>query len=291
MFRVFLEAYFSAEFITFRKFVRFQALKPTAKITHKGEIEIERFDETFDRTNEFNNSAREETENEAKEETVKMETASEKSALPKKETSISAAEKETINRMISKSAKVKTDSVDVLADPTPADASIGGGESPKTPDYVYNPESPDEGPLSDMEALPESPPMLSPGAPSLDQSEEASSADTKSENSSTMSKVWSGKLVFTEASTFRANAYVISGNLSSSALKSAVPKQMAVAGKIDYKTVGEVSSLQIKNWWKLNKKLKKIYTTPFVTFPSINLPLFLKNIGKIPMIVTLRHRP
>ena len=38
----------------------FQALKPTAKITHKGEIEIERFDDTLDRANEFNQEAREE---------------------------------------------------------------------------------------------------------------------------------------------------------------------------------------------------------------------------------------
>ena len=74
----------------------FQALKPTAKITHKGEIEIERFDDTLDRANEFNQEAREEA-TPSKTEVEKKDEKQEKKT--KKNTTISAAELETINRM------------------------------------------------------------------------------------------------------------------------------------------------------------------------------------------------
>ena len=59
--------------------------------------------------------------------------------------------------------------------------------------------------------------------------------------SAAISKVWSGKLVFPEASTFKANAYVISGNVTHSDLRKSIPKSMNVAGRLAFDTVGEVS--------------------------------------------------
>ena len=122
-----------------------------------------------------------------------------------------------------------------------------GGESPKTPDYVYNPDFASDGPESEPEAL-TPPPPVSPGpvdVPSPVSSPIPSPPRVKEpepvSTAGSISKVWSGKLVFPEASTFRANAYVISGSLSGSVAKNAFGKQMQIQGRMLPHLAGEVS--------------------------------------------------
>ena len=169
---------------------------------------------------------------------------------PKKDSQISQVEADTINRLISKrSVTEPLPSMEIdHAAPDVMDDELGGA-SPKTPDYVYNPESP-EGMPSDnspefVSKSPGTPPPSITPPPTLEpaKSEDLDEPEPaiESEASTPMAKIWSGKLIFPEASTFKANAYVISGHVSSSAIRQSIPKAMHVAGRLDYKTIGEVS--------------------------------------------------
>ena len=194
-----------------------------------------------DRTmNEFNASVNEESnEDKVKDSDGK---ASDDEPATKKDTSISQAEKETINRIISKRNVTESlSSAEMDVSEPVADSGEMGGDSPKTPDYVYNPESP-EGPVSDGEDfVSQSPPTPPPMKMDEDKPVEDVIMKSADDNIMPLSKVWSGKLIFPEASTFKANAYVISGQVSNNALKQSIPKNMTVAGRLDYKTVGDVS--------------------------------------------------
>ena len=70
--------------------------------------------------------------------------------------------------------------------------------------------------------------------------ETAAMAESAVRESGSISKVWSGKLVFPEASAFKANAYVISGNVSGSVARTAFGKQMQIQGRIPPSSAGEV---------------------------------------------------
>ena len=85
-------------------------MKPTAKMTHKGEIEIDRdYNEPLDKTNDFDKTA--ETINKSVNNSPKKSKTEKKVKKEKKEIkkeTISNAEQETIQRMLEAKAKVSS---------------------------------------------------------------------------------------------------------------------------------------------------------------------------------------
>ena len=82
-----------------------QALKPTAKITHKGEIEIENFEEPLEKTNDFG-PASDISLNVSTSKDDKKDKKERKKKDKKRRAEISKAEEDTINRMIAQKPKV-----------------------------------------------------------------------------------------------------------------------------------------------------------------------------------------
>ena len=84
---------------------KIQALKPTAKITHKGEIEIENFEEPLEKTNDFG-PASDISLNVSTSKEEKKDKKEKKKKDKKRRAEISKAEEDTINRMIAQKPKV-----------------------------------------------------------------------------------------------------------------------------------------------------------------------------------------
>lgn len=209
-----------------------EALKPTAKITHKGEVEIENFEEPLEKTNDFgqvsdislNVSISKEEKKDKKEKKKKDK---------KRRAEISKAEEDTINRMIAQKPKLNTPVEEPTAnenDNAEVDDENQGLESPKTPDYYPDdnrdiPESP--GTPDDPEVM-ASPQNMSPSQQTSDDN------DDGKDDSSSISKVWSGKLSFPEASSFSANGYIISGTMDADQIKHSLTDRLNVVGRLDF---------------------------------------------------------
>lgn len=224
-----------------------EALKPTAKITHKGEVEIERFDDAVDRsTIEVTSTSLNSTSNDEA-----TDAASAKTDLdnPRSTSKITQLEAETIEKLLQSKSAQNLLNDDVYE---PMDTSGVDGDLPeaRTPDYVYNPESPNGGePTSDQEMkTPERPdnsvtehfepaPIDAPSSPSSKNGSSGQSPDEQSTNA--LQKVWSGKLHFPEGTSFRANGYTISGQVTTKILKKSLPKEFKFAGQLSFNDVGE----------------------------------------------------
>jgi len=208
-----------------------EALKPTAKITHKGEIEIENFEEPLEKTNDFGVASDISLNVSTKEEKKDKKERKKKDKKRRAETKISKAEEDTINRMIAQKPKLTAtveEPVVIETENTEVDESQGL-ESPKTPDYYPDddrdiPESP--GTPDEPETI-SSPQHMTPPPPTSDDN------DDVKDNSSSIAKVWSGKLSFPEATSFNANGYIISGTMDIDMIKHSLPERLNVAGRLD----------------------------------------------------------
>merc|ERR1712131_271396 len=207
-----------------------EALKPTAKITHKGEIEIENFEEPLEKTNDFG-PASDISLNVSTSKDDKKDKKERKKKDKKRRAEISKAEEDTINRMIAQKPKLNAPVEEPTVNEnenTEVDESQGL-ESPKTPDYYPDddrdiPESP--GTPDDPEVMASPQNMTPPRQTSEDN-------DDGKDNSSSISKVWSGKLSFPEATSFNANGYIISGTMDADQIKHSLPDRLNVAGRLD----------------------------------------------------------
>ena len=89
-------------------------MKPTAKITHKGEIEIENFEEPLEKTNDFGPASDISLNVSMKEEKKDKKEKKKKDKKRRAESKISKAEEDTINRMIAQKPKVNLYNMDYI---------------------------------------------------------------------------------------------------------------------------------------------------------------------------------
>ena len=58
--------------------------------------------------------------------------------------------------------------------------------------------------------------------------------DDGKDNSSSIAKVWSGKLSFPEATSFNANGYIISGTMDAEQIQNSLRNTLNVIGRLDF---------------------------------------------------------
>ena len=80
--------------------------------------------------------------------------------------------------------------------------------------------------------------------------------DDSKDNSSSIAKVWSGKLSFPEATSFNANGYIISGTMNADQIKHSLTDRLNVVGRLDF-AAAEKEHVLISYFFKFYKSRYK----------------------------------
>ena len=119
-------------------------------------------------------------------------------------------------------------------------------DEPKTPEYIppedndfdEAPSPPDHHHHHHIHQSPEhSPEAMTPPPPQAKVEPSVTAAAATESKSSTLGKVWSGKVTLPEAQSFSANGYIISGTMEPDIVKNSLPPQIRVGGKLDFDVV------------------------------------------------------